>query len=58
MVSHLPNSKELKTLQKYNKNNVIELTESDSDENIESDRPSIEESSKEILDTNQINFAP
>ena len=55
MVSHLPNSKDLRTLLNYNKNNVIELSESDDDDendDKESSRPSIDESSKDILSHN------
>ena len=55
MVSHLPNSKDLRILLNYNKNNVIELSESDDDnenDDKESSRPSIDESSKDILSHN------
>lgn len=48
MVGHLPYSKDLKPLLKYNKNNVMELTESDEDDDIDSDSHPIDESQMEL----------
>lgn len=47
MIGHLPHSKELKPLLKYNKNNVMELTESDEDD-VDSDSHPIDDSMVEL----------
>lgn len=47
MVGHLPYAKDLKPLLKYNKNNVMELTESDEDD-VDSDSHPIDESQVEL----------
>lgn len=52
MVGHLPHSKELKPLLKYNKNNVMELTESD-EEDADSDSHQIEDSLVELSQENE-----
>ena len=57
MVGRLPYSKDLKPFLKYNKNNVMELTDSEDDEQDSESRP-IDESSIEMSNDDEIKFTP